>query len=82
MVYISNRKWLHICLRISCSAGSLLKFKGDIATNPQATPIAQLIERLNRVYQERRVAVTTEIFSKPIDFVKAFADAFRLRKEK
>ena len=41
----------------------------------------QLIERLAQVYQERRVAVIAEIFSKPIDFIKAFADAFRLRKE-
>lgn len=41
----------------------------------------RLIDLLAHVYQERRVAVITEIFSKPIDFVKAFADAFRLRKE-
>jgi len=40
-----------------------------------------LIDRLALVYQERRVAVIAEIFSKPIDFIKAFADAFRLRKE-
>jgi hypothetical protein len=41
----------------------------------------QLIERLAEVYQVRRVAVTTEIFSKPREFARAFADAFRLRKE-
>jgi len=41
----------------------------------------QLIERLAQVYQERRVAVIAEIFSKPTDFIKAFANAFRLRKE-
>jgi DNA-binding MarR family transcriptional regulator len=49
---------------------------------PQNEQIAGLIARLASLYQERRVAVTTEIFSKPIDFMKAFADAFRLREEK
>jgi hypothetical protein len=49
---------------------------------PASSELSGLIERLARLYGERRVAVTTEIFSKPIDFVKAFADAFRLREEK
>jgi hypothetical protein len=44
--------------------------------------VRRAIDRLAELYKERRVAVTTEIFSKPIDFVKAFADAFRLREEK
>jgi hypothetical protein len=43
--------------------------------------VASLIDRLANLYQERRVAVTSEIYSKPVDFVKAFADAFRVRKE-
>ncbi len=41
--------------------------------------VAGLIDRLAQLYQERRVAVTTEIFAKPVDSVRAFADAFRLR---
>jgi DNA-binding MarR family transcriptional regulator len=49
---------------------------------PVNSDVADLIDRLAKLYRERRVAVTTEIFSKPIDFVKAFADAFRLREEK
>jgi hypothetical protein len=49
---------------------------------PANDALAGLIGRLAKLYQERRVAVATEIFSKPIDFVKAFADAFRLREEK
>jgi hypothetical protein len=39
------------------------------------------IDRLAQVYHERRVAVTAEIFSKPIDSLRAFSDAFRMRKE-
>jgi len=49
---------------------------------PTNEAVADLIGRLAKLYRERRVAVATEIFSKPIDFVKAFADAFRLREEK
>jgi hypothetical protein len=48
---------------------------------PANDTVARLIERLERLYQERRVAVTTEIYSRPENFVKAFADAFRLRKK-
>ena len=48
---------------------------------PANDALRDLIERLAQLYHDRRVAVTTEIYSKPVDFVKAFADAFRLRKE-
>jgi DNA-binding IclR family transcriptional regulator len=40
-----------------------------------------VIELLAEVYPQRRVAVISEIFSKPTDYLKAFSDAFRLRKE-
>ena len=43
--------------------------------------IAHAIEQLARLYQERRVAVITEIYSKPPNKVQTFADSFRLRKE-
>jgi hypothetical protein len=33
------------------------------------------------MYQQRRVAVITEIYSKPVSKVQTFADAFRLRRE-
>jgi hypothetical protein len=38
-----------------------------------------LIERLAQLYLERRVTVISEIFAKPADSARAFADAFRLR---
>ena len=48
-------------------------------------PISDLdrdaIDRLAQIYQERRVAVIAEIFSKPKDSLRAFADAFRMRRE-
>jgi hypothetical protein len=45
------------------------------------TDEAQLVAQLAEVYQERRVAVITQIYSKPVNKVQTFADAFRLRKE-
>ncbi|MCC6492615.1 MAG: hypothetical protein IT424_06315 [Pirellulales bacterium] len=42
---------------------------------------ARLIDELATVYQQRRVAVITEIYSKPVNKVQTFADAFRLRRE-
>ena len=36
---------------------------------------------LDRAYAERRVTVINLIFSKPIDKLRSFADAFRIKKE-
>jgi DNA-binding HxlR family transcriptional regulator len=43
--------------------------------------VDRLIDDLATVYQQRRVAVITEIYSKPVTKVQTFADAFRLRRE-
>jgi hypothetical protein len=45
------------------------------------TTIDNLVDELAALYQERRVAVITHIYSKPVKQVQTFADAFRLRKE-
>jgi hypothetical protein len=41
----------------------------------------RLVEELGAHYHTRRVAVITEIYSKPVNKVQTFADAFRLRRE-
>lgn len=41
----------------------------------------QLLGELAVIYQQRRVAVITQIYSKPQKKVQTFADAFRLRRE-
>ncbi len=41
----------------------------------------ELIGRVATEYQERRVGVISLIYSKPLNKVQTFADAFRLRKE-
>jgi hypothetical protein len=41
----------------------------------------RLIDELASVYRERRVAVISLIYSKPLNRVQTFADAFRFGKE-
>ncbi|HEX5386452.1 MAG TPA: hypothetical protein VFW66_07145 [Gemmatimonadales bacterium] len=46
-----------------------------------ATPeLDATVRRLAETYRERRVAVITAIASRPMENVRAFSDAFRLRK--
>jgi hypothetical protein len=40
------------------------------------------LEELSRLYPEWRVRIIGRIFSKPMDNIRTFADAFRLRKDK
>ncbi|HEY7504647.1 MAG TPA: hypothetical protein VH700_11145 [Gemmatimonadales bacterium] len=40
------------------------------------------VTHLDHMYRERRVAVITLIASKPIENVRAFSDAFRIRRNK
>lgn len=49
--------------------------------SPRTPELAGLVDRLARLYDERRVSVITQIYSKPVDKVQTFADAFRWRKE-
>ena len=46
-----------------------------------ASPNSALIAELEKVYKTRRVSVISFIYSKPTDPLRAFSDAFRLRKD-
>lgn len=46
-----------------------------------ASPEAGTVANLERIYKERRVSVISFIYSKPSDPLRAFSDAFRLRKD-
>ena len=48
---------------------------------PARPEIDQAVRGLADAYAQRRVSVIGLIFSKPIDRLKSFADAFRLRKD-
>jgi hypothetical protein len=43
--------------------------------------VDRVVGELVQAYQNRRVAVITQIYSKPLNKVQTFADAFRIRKE-
>jgi hypothetical protein len=46
-----------------------------------ASPEAGVISELEKVYKARRVSVISFIYSNPTDPLRAFSDAFRLRKD-
>jgi hypothetical protein len=48
----------------------------------RSAELAATVTELARAYADRRVTVIGLIFSKPIDKIRSFADAFRLRKDK
>lgn len=49
---------------------------------PRSAELDRAAGRVAEMYRERRVAVISLIASKPIENVKAFSDAFRIRKKK
>ncbi|HEX6644412.1 MAG TPA: hypothetical protein VF037_07035 [Gemmatimonadales bacterium] len=48
---------------------------------PRTETIDGTVGRLAQAYSERRVTVLGLLASKPMDHVRAFADAFRIRRE-
>ena len=48
---------------------------------PRDPSLVDAVRGLVAAYAERRVTVINLIFSKPVDKIRTFADAFRLRKE-
>ncbi len=49
---------------------------------PRTAELHADVTHLHEMYRERRVAVITLIASKPIQNVRAFSDAFRIRRKK
>ncbi len=48
---------------------------------PASTDLDHLVQKLQRLYQERPSVVTRALFSAPSDKLATFADAFRLKKD-
>lgn len=46
---------------------------------PTSAELDAVVQELAKAYADRRVAVVTFIFSKPLDKIQTFADAFRIR---
>jgi hypothetical protein len=55
--------------------------EGGYQYRPVSPEADRLVGELTTLYQQRRVAVITLIYSKPVNKVQTFADAFRLRRE-
>lgn len=55
---------------------------GHFQYAPRSTDLDRQIGLVAEAYRERRVAVISLIASKPMENVKAFSDAFRLRRRK
>jgi hypothetical protein len=49
---------------------------------PQKPTIAPIVDSLVKLYPDYRFTVINLIFSKPLDKIKTFADAFKLKKDK
>jgi hypothetical protein len=49
---------------------------------PKTPDLDRIVGALEQIYKERRVSVISAIYESPVDKVRTFADAFRLRKEK
>jgi len=63
-------------LLVALENGGSLKYRFD-----PASPKAPVAADLEKVYKTRRVSVISFIYSNPTDPLRAFSDAFRLRKE-
>ncbi len=48
---------------------------------PASSKLDEAVGGLATAYSERRVTVINLIFSKPVDKIRTFADAFRLRRD-
>jgi predicted ArsR family transcriptional regulator len=67
------------------TARKLLEEKGSPPSyrfRPASADDAQDVAALQETYSSRRVSVISFIFSKPLDRVRGFADAFRLKRDK
>ena len=49
---------------------------------PRTVALEETVRELARAYADRRVTVIGLIFSKPVDKIRSFADAFRIRKDR
>jgi hypothetical protein len=63
-------------LLAECEAGS-----GRYRFAPATPDLAKAVESLAACYSEQRVTVVAQLYSRPVDRIRVFADAFRIRRE-
>jgi hypothetical protein len=75
--------WLENELEDLCSEGLLKTATSPERTyryEPSSSDQEHALQGLAKAYADRRVTVTSLIYSKPVDNIRVFADAFKLRK--
>ena len=78
--------WVESQLRAMAAGGlTVLVAEGtspQFRYEPRTAELSATVDELARAYADRRVTVIGLIFSKPVDKIRSFADAFRLRKDR
>jgi hypothetical protein len=67
----------------SLRAAGLMRetMSGDFQYAPRSTDLDAMVACVDTMYRERRVAVISAIASRSVENMKAFSDAFRIRKK-
>ncbi len=76
--------WVEAQLKAMAGKGLLETTDGsppDYRYAPRTPELDAAVADLAKAYADRRVTVIGLIFSKPVDKIRSFADAFRLRKD-
>ena len=78
--------WVDAQLRSMAAGGLIVALEGapggQFRFEPRTPELSQAVDELARAYADRRVTVIGLIFAKPLDKIRSFADAFRIRKDK
>lgn len=79
-----NPQWAAMRLKNLCAQGFLTVQESGrplYQFNTGAPDLIHLIHLLKNIYTERRVTVINLIYSKPLDNIHIFAEAFRFKKD-
>jgi len=79
-LYISEREASEV-LEALCSAGVLSRDASSFDYRPRDERLAEMLNRLDRVYATNLVGVTNLIHDKTHRNARRFAEAFKLRKD-
>ena len=77
--------WLNAQLRELCARGVLQCSDAPqprYSYRPHSVELDRAVQQLASIYADLRVQIISLIYSKPIDKIQVFADAFRIRKDK
>ncbi len=79
----SHPSSIAIRLALLMGQGLLREIEGGCYQySPRSAELHETVTRVATCYSERRVAVITLIASKPLENIRAFSDAFRIRRNK